>query len=107
MRSRHELRAPRAGFTLIELLVVLAIIATGASIAALTMRTPPPAQPPGMDGQVAELRRRAIETGAIINVVLTDSTGVYAAAALPDGSVIADPALHVDRRTGRRALAAH
>jgi prepilin-type N-terminal cleavage/methylation domain len=107
MRSRHVLRAPRAGFTLIELLVVLAIIATGASIAALTMRAPPPAQPAGMDGQVAELRRHAIETGAIVNAVLTDSSGIYAAVALPDGSVIADQALHVDRRTGRRVLAAH
>jgi hypothetical protein len=34
--------------------------------------------------------------------VLTDSAGTHAVVALPDGSVVADATLHVDRRTGRR-----
>ena len=105
----------RAGVTLVELLVVLAILGVMAGVAGLSFARPVLAvqQPGSLEAaldSIAEVRRMAITRGVSITVTLSisgstagggDAPWIVRATALPDGSIIADAALGIDRLTGR------
>ncbi|MBK7907062.1 MAG: prepilin-type N-terminal cleavage/methylation domain-containing protein [Gemmatimonadetes bacterium] len=103
----------RQGFTLIELLVTIVILAVAAGAVGLaaggwvTTGTVDAAA-----SLVAGARAEAIRRGEPVRIgIPRDSvagsasgsfgSGVFMVTALPDGSVIAPPALRLDRLTGR------
>jgi prepilin-type N-terminal cleavage/methylation domain-containing protein len=93
----------RAGVTLIELMVVLVILSVIASVTGLALRRAQPLR--AVDRRlavIAEARRVAIDSGRTVTVTVTvgeDSVPV-AVTVHPDGSVITDASLGVDRLTG-------
>lgn len=103
MTSRSR-RSRAAGFTLLELLVVIAIVAVGALAGGLAMRTAAPGRRPSdVYARIATLRHQAVERGTPVTGVVVDSAGTHAVTAQPDGSVLTDAPLRIDRRNGRRA----
>jgi prepilin-type N-terminal cleavage/methylation domain-containing protein len=96
----------RPGVTLIELIVVLAIVAIMAGVTTLAFRRADmtPTVEPWVSA-VAAARRTAVDSGRTVSLTVRVGDKVYAATALPDGSVVADAALGVDRLTGEVAHA--
>jgi prepilin-type N-terminal cleavage/methylation domain-containing protein len=97
---------PRAGVTLVELIVVLAILSVIAGVTTLAFRRADTG--PGVPSWVSAVgaaRRTAIDSNRSVSLIIRVGNAVYAATALPDGSVIADAPLGIDRLTGepRRA----
>jgi len=94
----------RRGLTLAELIIVLGILGLLAGVTALAFRSadPLPRVTPAQ-ATIAAIRRAAIDSGRPISVAIPGDSGPRAATAFPDGSVIADPSLHVDRWSGARA----
>lgn len=97
----------RAGTTLIELLVVLTILATLAGVAALAMRRVLAPGPVDASVMINAVRRRAMTTGRETTLVVMSDGRPLAVALYPDGRALADPPLHLDPLTGRRADASH
>jgi len=96
----------RPGVTLIELIVVLAIVAIMAGVTTLAFRRADmtPTVAPWVSA-VAVARRTAVDSNRTVSLTVRVGDKVYAATALPDGSVVADAALGVDRLTGEVAHA--
>ena len=107
MRAHATSQEPKVkrrveGSTLVEVLVVLAILGVVAGVTGLGLRAE--SQPPRVDDAVARVsaaRREAIRTGRSLTVVTSRDDHVVAATAHPDGSVVADSALALDRLSGR------
>jgi prepilin-type N-terminal cleavage/methylation domain-containing protein len=95
MRHQHS------GTTLVELIVVLAIIGVIAGVTTVALRRAP-AIPDAFPwaATVAAARRQAIDSGRPITVTFTIAHAAHAMTALPDGSVVADSALRLDRLSG-------
>jgi prepilin-type N-terminal cleavage/methylation domain-containing protein len=92
------------GNTLLELLVVLAILGIVAGVAGLGFRTvAPPAPTEEAVARIAAARREAIRSGKSITISVARDGHVLAATAHPDGSVVADTALGIDRLSGRES----
>jgi prepilin-type N-terminal cleavage/methylation domain-containing protein len=107
----------RAGITLLELIVVLAIMGIMAAVVGLAVRQPEPPLPAtsleAARAAVADARREAMRTGQPVAVTVSIDAGSRRSAsaagtliqlhatAAPDGSVIADTALRIDRLSGR------
>jgi prepilin-type N-terminal cleavage/methylation domain-containing protein len=91
----------RTGVTLVELIVVLAILSVIAGVTMLAFRRaePVPRAAPWMSA-VAAARRTALDSARAVSLTVRIGDSVYAATALPDGSVIADTPLGIDRLTG-------
>ena len=89
------------GSTLIELLIVLSVLGIMASVAVLAARRfdPPPRDDPSV--VIAESLRAAVDTPRAIVVRLVRDGVPLSATIRPDGSVVGDTALGVDRFTGR------
>ena len=102
-RHRRHGKAPR-GSTLLELLVVLAILGLIAGITGLGFPTRPQRGliEPSL-ARLGEARRAAIQSGRPITVTLLRDGGAVVATAHPDGSVLADSSLGVDRLSGKGA----
>jgi prepilin-type N-terminal cleavage/methylation domain-containing protein len=87
--------------TLIEVIVVVAIVGMIASVTALSLPrilTVPPTDP----GRVlAETRRLALQDGVARTARLMIDSVAYELVALPDGSVVADSGVPLDRFTSR------
>jgi prepilin-type N-terminal cleavage/methylation domain-containing protein len=91
----------RRGVTLVELIVVLAIVAIIAGVTTLAFRradVAPPIVP--WVAAIAAARRTAIDSARTVRLTVHLDDSVYAATALPDGSVVADARLGVDRLSG-------
>ena len=88
----------RAGTTLIELLVALAVLAVvlGVSVVAFQAE-PPPSAAELRTQRIAELRRRAIETGRPTAIYVD---GAPAGTAYPDGRVLV-PDSTIEPMSGR------
>jgi prepilin-type N-terminal cleavage/methylation domain-containing protein len=91
----------RPGVTLVELIVVLAIIAVIAGVTTLAFRRADRGSSvaPWVSA-VAAARRIAIDSGRTVSLTVRVGDSVYGATALPDGSVVADTRLGIDRLTG-------
>ena len=90
-------RQDRAGITLTELLVALTVIGIMSAVALVafapaTHRGAPTRQAL-LDSALASLRRESLHSGRPAAIVVQDSNGAWAAAALPDGSVIGESTL--------------
>jgi Tfp pilus assembly protein FimT len=92
----------RPGSTLLELLVTLAIVAIACAVVGLTVRAAP--EPAADDAQaaVAAARRAAIAERRPVTVTVAARGEPHALTALPDGGVVADSVLGLDRLTGER-----
>ena len=94
--------SPRAGFTLVELLIAMTILAITSMIAALAVRSTDPPAPDDPWGILVDSQRVALATGRSI-VVRSNVSGKTAYASIrPDGSVVADSILEIDRLSGLR-----
>jgi prepilin-type N-terminal cleavage/methylation domain-containing protein len=92
---------PRAGVTLVEFIVVLAILSVVAGVTTLAFRRADGGPlAPSWIGAVAQARRTALDSARAVNLTVRVGDSVYAATALPDGSVVADARLGIDRLTG-------
>jgi prepilin-type N-terminal cleavage/methylation domain-containing protein len=102
-REWAEGRRPGArGNTLIELLVVIAIIGVIAGVTGLAFRGTPEARVvDSAEARLAAARRQAIQSGRSVTVSVVRHGRAYAATANPDGSVVADTSLAIDRLSGR------
>ena len=94
----------RSGVTLVELIVVLAIVAVIAGVTALSFRRADrdPTVAPWVS-HVAAARRMAIDSGHAVTITVSVGDTVHAVTALPDGSVISDSRLGIDRLSGEVA----
>jgi prepilin-type N-terminal cleavage/methylation domain-containing protein len=92
---------PRAGVTLVELIVVLAILSVVAGVTTLAFRRADtgPSVPLWVSA-ITQARRVALDSARTVSLTVRVGDSVYAATALPDGSVVADPRLGIDRLTG-------
>jgi prepilin-type N-terminal cleavage/methylation domain-containing protein len=91
----------RSGVTLVELIVVLAIVSLMAGVTTLAFRRADmtPRVAPWVSAMAAA-RRTAVDSDRTVSLTVRVGDTVYAATALPDGSVVADVALGIDRVTG-------
>ena len=91
----------RRGTTLVELVVVLAVMAVIAGVAAFSLGSAGPitASPVTL---LDEAKRRAISERAPVTITIAHNGAHYLVTALPDGGVVADSALAVDRLSGER-----
>jgi prepilin-type N-terminal cleavage/methylation domain-containing protein len=91
----------RAGVTLIELMVVLTILSVLAAVTGLALRR---AQPLGaVDARtaiIARARQLAVDSGRPVHTTVDVDSVPTPVTAYPDGSVIGDAALHIDRLSG-------
>lgn len=95
-------RAHHRGVTLVELVVVIAILGLAAGVAGLAFRPPPSRTGPDARGPaIAGARARALATGARVTVAVDSGGSDATVTAHPDGSVLAAPALTVERLTGK------
>ena len=94
-------RGVRSGVTLVELIVVLAIIAVIASVTTLAFHGADHGpNVPTWVGAVAAARRTAIDSARAVSLTVVIGDSIFAATALPDGSIVADTRLGIDRLTG-------
>ena len=91
----------RAGVTLLELLVAIALIGMMAAIAGLgAPRAQLRTQNDAMRSALASARRAAIDSGVAVTRMISVHGVPHAMTALPDGSIVADSDLIVDRLSG-------
>ena len=99
---------------MLELITVLAILGVMAAVVAAAIPAPgsdpPPESLAAARVRLAEARREAITRGRPVTVTVrfaSSDTGRHSpvaewrATARPDGSIVADPALAIERLTGR------
>lgn len=97
---RAESRRSRPGTTLIELIVVIALLGVAMTVVGTAIMELP-FQSPTLQDEILAAQRTAIERGRPEVLIVKDLGIVHALSIMPDGSVIADSSLHVDRWTGR------
>ena len=90
------------GVTLVELIVVLAILGILAGVTGLALGAAKPVPSASTEvAAAASARRQALERGEAVTVTLHSGGVARTLTALPDGSVIGDPDLPIERLTGR------
>jgi prepilin-type N-terminal cleavage/methylation domain-containing protein len=95
--------ARRPGVTLAELMVVLALLGIVASVAGLALQSSSHLPANEAASTVATARTHALRAGRRVTVGVRIDGRLRMATALPDGSVIANASLGVDRLSGRRS----
>ena len=97
-------RRSRWGFTLLELIVAIVILGIAYGVAIVTIRIERGRASTTASSQVERLRRSAIHSATRITGRVEDRATVTSrndVTANPDGSVVADSGLAIDRLTGR------
>ena len=91
----------RAGFTLIEAIITMTLLSILASVATLAIRrvTPPDSSDPMT--MIADSTPVVMARGRSLTLVFVVHDQPVAATLFPDGSVVADTLLHLNRLTGR------
>jgi prepilin-type N-terminal cleavage/methylation domain-containing protein len=92
----------RAGFTLVELLVAMTVLAITSMIATLAIRRNDSPAPDDAWRILADSQRVALATGRSIVVRLNIAGTAAYASIQPDGSVVADSTLEIERLSGLR-----
>lgn len=93
----------RSGSTLLEMLVTLGVMAIVAGMVALALRPHRTSAP--VEDPLGEARRVAISTRRPITIDLVRNGRTFVVTALPDGGVVADAELRIDRFTGEKSSA--
>jgi prepilin-type N-terminal cleavage/methylation domain-containing protein len=93
------LRTQRRGVTLIELLVTLALLALIACVTTLSIRRMEEPSPDDPARMLADSLRQAVATGRAATFRLTVNGRAALATTHPDGSVVADSVVPIDRLT--------
>jgi hypothetical protein len=93
----------RCGATLLELIACVAILGMTASVTGLMIRRAPASDPADPSTVVADTLERVLGTGAPVTLRFVLNARSVEATVNPDGTVIADSALAIDRLTGRSA----
>jgi prepilin-type N-terminal cleavage/methylation domain-containing protein len=94
-------RTESRGATLIELIVTVAIIGVTASVAALAVHpaaSPDPADPATI---IADTLERVLATGTPVTLTFSVNARPVLATVNPDGTIVADSALVIERLSGR------
>lgn len=92
---------PRLGVTLVELIVVLTILGVVAGVTGLAVRRVAPVhEADARAAAIGAVRRAAIDSARVVTADVAGDTVPYRVTAYPDGSVVADRALGIDRLTG-------
>lgn len=97
----HRGRTAPRGVTVLELIVTVAIIGVTASIAALVLRAAPAPDPTAPETIIADTLERVLATGASVTLTFTVNARPALATVNPDGTIVADSALLIERLTGR------
>lgn len=98
------MRRGTRGSTLLELLVVLTIVAIIAGVTGLSFRAPENhALTNPAEVRIADARREAIRSGRAVTVITWRDEQPITATAHPDGRVVADTGVAIDRFSGRPA----
>jgi prepilin-type N-terminal cleavage/methylation domain-containing protein len=92
----------RAGFTLVELLVAITVLAITSMIATLAIRRNDSLAADDAWRVLADSQRVALATGRDIVVRLNIAGTAAYASIRPDGSVVADSTLEIERLSGLR-----
>ena len=102
MSARAE-PSPRHGVTLVELIAALAIVGVALGVAGMAFgaRGTAAGQRDAVAERIADARAAALRGGSAVSVTVTVDGRETSVTALPDGSVIADATVAVDRLTGR------
>jgi prepilin-type N-terminal cleavage/methylation domain-containing protein len=95
----------RRGSTLIEMLVTLALLGILASVTTLAIRRITPPAPDDPMTVIADTINAVMRSGQPATLQFVVNGHPAFATLNPDGSIIADTALHVDRFTGRSTRA--
>jgi prepilin-type N-terminal cleavage/methylation domain-containing protein len=90
----------RHGVTLAELMVVLAVLAVVGALTGVAFTGAKPPPEPALGARLHSARRDAIRTGKAVTILVRRDARIHRVTALPDGSALADTALHVDRASG-------
>jgi prepilin-type N-terminal cleavage/methylation domain-containing protein len=93
------------GSTLIEMLVTLALLGILASVATLGFRRMTPPAPDDPMTIIADTINAVIKSGQPATLQFMVNGRPTLATLNPDGSIVADTALHIDRFTGRSTRA--
>lgn len=102
MTFLRSLRRGEQGITLLEVLVVLSILGVAGGVVGLAhLRMEPAAPPDEVAARVAAARAEALAGGRSVTVRIVRDGSAYWATARPDGSVLADAELAVERLTGK------
>ena len=96
------MRRGTRGSTLLELLVVLTIVAIIAGVTGLSFRAPENRERTNpAEARIADARREAIRSARAVTVTAWRDEQPITATAHPDGRVVADSGVAIDRFSGR------
>ena len=87
---------------MIELMVTLALLSSVTAVATLAIRGVAPVPSADAWSAVMGARAGALREGRAVTIRVRVEGRLTVATALPDGTIVADSALHVDVLTGRR-----
>ena len=95
----------RSGVTLLELILCVAVLGLMASVATLAMRAADPPDPNDPMTVIADTLERVLGTGMPATLQFSVNGRPALATINPDGTVLADSILGIDRFTGRSTRA--
>ena len=98
----RRVRGGRAGSTLVEMIVCMVVLGVIASVVTLAIRRMPPPDPNDPMTIIGDTIETVLTTGVPVTLQFTVNGRPAVATVNPDGSILADTSLHIERFTGRR-----